>query len=135
MKPALALQRGFTLLELLVALAIMAMSLAMLYRASGTSARNVGDMERFQRAVVLAESLRDLRDSVPAEGWNQAGNSAGYSWRVSSTLYPSPVENLNVPLLHEINITVAWRDADRARQMELHTLLPQRKPPEPGRQP
>ena len=33
--------RGFSLLELLVAFAIMAMSLAMIYRAVGGSVRNV----------------------------------------------------------------------------------------------
>ena len=60
-------QRGFTILELLVAFAIMAISLGMLYRASGGSARSVGDMERYQRATVLAESIMAMRDAVPEE--------------------------------------------------------------------
>jgi general secretion pathway protein I len=128
-------QRGFTLLELLVAFTIVAISLGMLYRASGAGARSVGDIERYQRAVVLAESLLAVRDSVPPQGWNQAGESAGYSWRVSSAPYPSAVENPNVPALHEITIAVAWRDAERPRQLEFSTLLPERKPVDPGRSP
>ena len=76
-------QRGFTILELLVAFAIMAISLGMLYRASGGSARSVGNMERYQRATVLAESILAMRDAVPEEGWSEAGQVAGFDWRVA----------------------------------------------------
>ena len=128
-------QRGFTLLELLVAFAIMALSLGMLYRASGSSARGVVDIERYQRAVVLGESLLALRDAVPEKGWNQAGESAGYSWRISSAPYATAINSPNVPPLHEISIVITWTDAGRQRQFVLNTLRPQRKPPEPGRNP
>ncbi|OPH17317.1 general secretion pathway protein GspI, partial [Azospirillum brasilense] len=62
-------QQGLTLLELLVAFAIMALALGMLYRAMGGSARSVADVDRYQRAVVLAQSLLALRDAVPEQGW------------------------------------------------------------------
>ena len=127
--------QGFTLLELLVAFAIMALSLGMLYRASGSGARSVVDIEHYQRAVILGESLLALRDAVPEQGWNQTGESAGYNWRISSAPYATAITGPNVPPLHEISIVITWADADRQRQFTLNTLRPQRKPPEPGRNP
>ena len=128
-------RQGFTLLELLVAFAIMALSLGMLYRASGSGARSVVDIEHYQRAVILGESLLALRDAVPEQGWNQTGESAGYNWRISSAPYATAITGPNVPPLHEISIVITWADADRQRQFTLNTLRPQRKPPEPGRNP
>ena len=128
-------QQGFTLLELLVAFAIMALSLGMLYRASGSGARSVVDIEHYQRAVILGESLLALRDAVPEQGWNQTGESAGYHWRISSAPYATAITGPNVPPLHEISIVITWTDAGRQRQFVLNTLRPQRKPPEPGRNP
>lgn len=136
-RPRAPASRGFTMLELLVAFVILALSLGMLYRASGGSARSVGDVERYQRALVLADSLLQLRDAVPAQGWSQSGESAGYRWRISSTPHPTAVDagNPNVPVLHEISIIVAWPEGDAMRQIALNTLRPERKPPSPGRTP
>lgn len=123
-------QRGLTLLELLVAFAIMAMSLGLLYRIMGGSARSAGDIERYQRAVVLAQSLLALRDTVPEGGWQQAGESAGYQWRIQSAPYATGQSGPTIPPLYEVGISIAWMEGGRQRSLDLTTLRPQRKPPE-----
>lgn len=123
--------RGLTLLELLVAIAIMAMSLALLYRVMGGSARSVGRIDATQRAIVLAQSLLDLRDTVPEGGWQQSGESAGYQWRIASAPYDTGISGSGIAPLYEVAITVAWRDGDQPHQLDLSTLRPLRKPPPP----
>lgn len=131
-------QNGLSLLELLVAFSIMAMSVGLLYRSMGGSARTVADMVQQQQAVMVAESVLALRDAVPSEGWNEIGTSAGFKWTVSSQPFNTPLPwSLDaagalqpadrVPM-HEIRISVFWGDGSRPRQLDVTTLLPQRKP-------
>lgn len=126
-------QRGLTLLELLVAFSIMAMSVALLYRVMGSSARSVADIERHQRAAVLAQSLLSLRDTVPEGGWQQSGNTGGYQWRIQSAPYDTGVSGPTIPVLYEVGISIAWADGGRQRNLDITTLRPLRKPPEPVR--
>lgn len=120
---------GFSLLELLVALSIMSMALGLLYQASTGALRGVGDLETEQRANVLAQSILDARDAVPAAGWNESGRAANMTWQVTSAPYPTAVARQapTVPPLYEIRVLVAWQGGRGARQLELHTLLPQQR--------
>jgi general secretion pathway protein I len=121
-------QAGFSLLELLVAFAIMAMSLGLIYRAMGASARNAGDLELHQQASMLAESLLNSKDSVTDQGWNESGVFNSFNWRVSSGPYRAAPAAPDLVLLHEIRISISWPGGATSNQLEVQTLLPQRKP-------
>ncbi|MFY3382631.1 type IV pilus modification PilV family protein [Paracidovorax sp. MALMAid1276] len=130
-------QQGLSLLELLVAFSIMALSLGLLYRSMGSSARNVADMAYQQQAAMVAESLLASRESVASDGWNETGDIHGYRFEVRSTPYqagfmqnaapPAPGAGERVPL-HQVAIVVSWLDGSRRQALEVQTLLPQRKP-------
>lgn len=121
-------QAGFSLLELLVAFTIMAMSLGLIYKSMGTSARNVGDLTLHQQATMLAETLLNSRDSVSDQGWNESGVYSVFFWQVSSRPYGAPSIATEFIRLHEVDITVSWADDTRQKQLQAKTLLPQRKP-------
>lgn len=123
---------GFTLLELLVAFSIMALALGMFYRALGGSVKSIDQVQRYQGAVVLAQSLLALRDSVPAGGWNEEGNSAGYHWVIQSQPYGTDVQGPKIPPLYQISIAIHWGDerGQGARTLALSTLRPERNPPQ-----
>ncbi|WP_422848652.1 PulJ/GspJ family protein [Acidovorax sp. M14] len=120
-------QHGLTLLELLVAFAIMALSVGMIYRIMGGSARSVGDLEARERAVALAQSLLALRDTVPEGGLQQSGASGGYRWLIQSAPYNTGVSGPSVVPLYELAIVITWEHGGRERNLQLTTLRPQRR--------
>lgn len=119
---------GLSLLELLVALSIMALAVGVLYRVLGASVRNVGMLQDQQRAVLLGQSLLAAKDAVAPEGWSEAGESAGYGWQVHSQPYGAASAQQGITPLHEIVIDIHWFDRGQSHQIQLRTLRPQRRP-------
>jgi len=124
-------QRGFSLLELLVAFTIMAMSIGLLYRMAGGSARNTADVVLQQQAVWLAQSILAGQSSLRADGWNEVGESNAFKWSVRSQRHESGVSGPDFTPLHRIDLLVTWVAGSRPGQLALTTLLPERKP-QPG---
>jgi len=120
-------EKGFSLLEILVAFAIAAMALGLLYQIMGSNARQVGGMVDQERAMLLAESLLDIQRAVPEAGLNETGQAAGYMWQIESRPYPTPAEQSapNAVPLHEVRVTVQWGEG---RQFTLTSVRPQARP-------
>ncbi|MFT6288955.1 MAG: general secretion pathway protein I [Alcanivorax sp.] len=116
--------RGFSLLEMMVAIAILGLSLGALYQSASGATRNVRMDERYAYGVELARSLLASNARVPAAGLSQQGETAGgFSWRASS--HPIPERRGgNVPAsLQNIEVAVSWMDGGRPREVVLHSVV------------
>lgn len=122
-------QSGLSLLELLVALTIMAISIGVLYRVLGANVRNVGLLQEQQRAVAIAQSLLDAKDAIPAEGWGEVGESAGFRWVARTEPYIDGRSTMHpeLPRLHSVYVSVHWGRGDQSRSLEFQTLRPQKR--------
>jgi len=124
-------QRGFSLLEILIAFAILALSLGILLKIFSAGVNTAGVAEEYTDAVRIAESLMagtgvesPLKPSLATGVENKK-----YHWRVAVSPFLFTAQNLDttaIPaMLFKVKVSVSW-DAGRAgtggRQVELTTL-------------
>lgn len=117
--------QGFSLLEMLVAMAVLGLSLGVLYQAVAGASRNVHLDEQYTYATVLAESLLANYQVVPIQGLQQAGETeGGYRWQVLTQATPGDYpEGMVEGSLQDIEVTVSWNDGEKERQFQLQSIV------------
>jgi general secretion pathway protein I len=122
--PGRAASAGFSLLEMVVAVAILALALGALYQAASGATRNVRSDERYAYAVELARSLLAANARVPADGVSASGETAGeFNWQVSTRQIDLGRSALASVSLHDIEVAVRWRDGGRNREVVLNSVV------------
>ena len=119
--------RGFSLLEVLVAFTILAMSLAVLFRIFSSGLQNLRISEGYSQAVLLAESrLADVGVSEPLElGVTQGEWGEGFLWQQSvEPYYPWEEElDLSRPIsAYRVTVVVSWGVRGKQHQVALSTV-------------
>jgi general secretion pathway protein I len=119
-------QSGFSLLEVLVAFAILALSLGVLLQIFSKALIATSVSETYSRAVALAESkLNAVGSELPLEEGVQSGEPEdGMDWSVY--VEPFALEGWlgeNPPLQpYRVTAVVSWPGSARARRVSLRTL-------------
>ncbi len=121
---------GFSLLEVLVAFAILAVSLGAVYQAFGIGARNARASETYTTAVLLAESqLAAAGIETPLFPGAADGAFGRYRWRqtvapAGDETAPSSPGVAKAVQLYEVTVTVTWGDeaGGAARNVTLRTF-------------
>jgi len=121
--------RGFVLLEVLVAFTILALSLGALYQVfgSGMTAARLGDA--YSRAVLHAQSALEAvgREQELAAGVTRGRFDDVYGWETTIAAYPwrgggAPGTRSRVEP-YTATVVVFWDDGPRRREVSLTTLL------------
>ena len=115
---------GFSLLEMMVAVAILGIALGGLYTAASGATRNVRADERYAYAVELGRSLLADHVQVPRGGVASNGVTAGgFKWSVATRAAPVGRSGLEPGTLQEIEVVVSWADGLRDRRIRLDSVV------------
>lgn len=105
--------RGFTLIEVLVALAILAIALTVLFQVFGSGSRAIVASERYLMATMLARSVMDdIGAETPVVAGENSGDVGdGYRWTIRSSPSPAiaPVmdgDRILTPYL--VQVEISW---------------------------
>ncbi len=108
-------QAGFTLLEMLAALVLMAICSTVLLVAFGQSARSLAQVNHSDRLTHAALSVLDQEASGPLASGVRQGNLHGIHWQLSIAQQPT---RPGQPRLYRLDLTVS----EGARQARFSTL-------------
>jgi general secretion pathway protein I len=116
-------QRGFSLLEVLVAFTLLAVSMGVMMQALSSNSRGLTLAAQHSHAATLAESLiAEAGVSIPLEASVTEGvTEPGYEWRLN--IQENPLETgVYQESSFLITAEVTWGEAATGRRYELSTL-------------
>jgi general secretion pathway protein I len=132
-------QSGFTILEVLTAFVVFAVTLAALLQVFSGGLRDAQIADEYARAVIVAQSRLAAHGAAErVEEGSTSGTEGDYAWTVTAEPYDERLEspeadtrkdyNLRVRLLR-VESRVSWQAADgRVRDVRLATLALGMKP-------
>jgi len=114
--------RGFTLMEVLVALTILAIGLTALFRAFGTGVRGIEASEDRAHLLAAARSrLADVGAGIPLQPGTYTGRDASGRWRVTVQPYQGAGAPARTRLTRLMRVDLVVVAPDGSRQ-HLNTL-------------
>lgn len=117
-------QKGFTLLEVLVALAILGIAITMIIQLFSANLRAISVSEDYVSAVTRAEAkMREIFDDekISEKSWNETTDD-GYRFDITvNDALKERTDNLQVRVF-EIVLTLRWTKGTNDQSLNLKTL-------------
>jgi type II secretion system protein I len=117
-------EEGFTLLEILVALAILATAITIVFQLFSASLRNISFSEDYVTAAARAESkMREVLSAEDlTEGFWSETSAEGYQFSITVTrALEQKTDALPVQVL-DVDLSVKWQKNSKERTIRLKTL-------------
>jgi general secretion pathway protein I len=126
-------EAGFTVIEVVAALTILALALGVLLNIISDSLQQAGRAEATAEAGSLARSLlARIGTELPLRDGEITGQEDRFRWQVRIAPYGDGGEQREWPVAaHQVSAEVLWRDGLQERSIVLTTL--RLGPKEPGR--
>ena len=121
---------GFTLVEILVTLTILAAAIPALLQAFTTATRNQALSDNSTTALYL---LKFRMAEIEMEGYPDAGQESGEFGENTRYLWRSVVEDIEseeVENIRRVTVTVTWQHKNRERSMSMSTFMADRQMPQ-----
>ncbi|MCK5306430.1 MAG: prepilin-type N-terminal cleavage/methylation domain-containing protein [Candidatus Omnitrophica bacterium] len=140
--------RAFTLIEVMVAVAILSLGLVLVIQVFSTCLRAVESSSNLSKAAILAQSKLDEIEIMglyekPASRDEFEGGASGFNWKVESLrqeietdkIWQRADENKAVPglmslsrlkeetLLYQVTVTIFWRERGKERDLKFVSYL------------
>jgi general secretion pathway protein I len=119
-------ERGFTLVEVLVAFAVATLFLVPLLRLFSGGMGGLAGADRATTATLWAQSVLEARDgAAPLVPGTESGDlPGGYRWQRTVALYSDATMSQQSRVLapYEVTLTVTWSDGRHDRAVTLATL-------------
>ncbi|MBI5178770.1 MAG: prepilin-type N-terminal cleavage/methylation domain-containing protein [Nitrospinae bacterium] len=124
---------GFTLLEILVAVTVLAITFTAVFRLYGGTLRSLENSEKYARATVLAEGkmneLLTAEPFPPAPGEGTFDANPQFMWKTEVAEYTSPIgrqgmtqQGMERVITRKIGVSVSWNEESTPRTVTLETL-------------
>lgn len=124
--------RGFTLLELLLAFVVFALSFATVLEILSGSMRNTVRARHYSEAALTAQSVMDqVGVSIPlAAGFAAEGDSGDYAWRIEISQFTATEDliqsvqlaELTGIVLLQVELFISWGEPPREQNRRFSTV-------------
>ncbi len=128
---------GFTLLEILVAVTVLAVAFTGLFRLFGGTLHSITVSEKYARAAILSEQkMTEIlfdQNFEPGAGGGTFANNPAFSWESGIQKYETPIGRIeaeevetkdleDVINTYRVEVSVSWDEGGKAKSLGLVTL-------------